>query len=447
MSDDFNYEYKPNFQMIEDTHPDETSSSNSSYSFIPEDKPKKRKKGRMKKVVSFIMAGVLFGGAAGGTFVGVTRLSDRYLPTANSQNPTYTSIGNTGVLNNTSNTPASGTATNTGGVMDVSAVVEQVMPSIVAITSTTLQEYQGFFGGSQTVEIPSSGSGIIVGQNDTELLIATNNHVVADSSQLTVTFIDQNAVEAVIKGTDPDSDLAVIAVPMENISAETLAQIKVATLGDSDSAKVGQGVIAIGNALGYGQSVTVGYVSALNREMTVDNVTRRLIQTDAAINPGNSGGALLNMKGEVIGINAAKYSGNSVEGMGYAIPISNAQEILQRLMNKTTRTLVDEENQGYIGIKSVYIEESTLDSLGIPKGAFVYEIVDGSPAAASDLRAKDVITKFDDERVYSMADIQELLTYYEGGSEVTLTVQRLVDGEYVEVNIDLTLGYKTGSVE
>ena len=317
------------------------------------------------------------------------------------------------------------------------------MPSVVAINNTMVVEQQTWFGPSQKVEVPSSGSGIIVGQNDEELLIVTNNHVIEDSKELSVTFINNASVNAAIKGTDSESDLAVIAVPLKDIPSDTMSQIKIATLGDSDSLKVGQGVIAIGNALGYGQSVTVGYVSALDREVkTEGETTRNLLQTDAAINPGNSGGALLNMRGEVIGINAAKYSSTSVEGMGYAIPISKAQDIINELMNKRTRTEIEESKQGYLGIQGQNIDETAASMYGMPRGIYVYKIIEGGAAANSDLREKDIITKFDGQTVRTMADLKSMLTYYEGDSTVDLTVQSLENGEYVERTVTITLGFK-----
>ena len=326
---------------------------------------------------------------------------------------------------------------------DVSSIVEASMPSVVAITNTMVLEQRTWFGASQKYEVPGSGSGIIVGQNDDELLIVTNNHVVEGSKDLKVTFIDEKSVTAAIKGTDSESDLAVIAVPLSSIEEETMGNIKVATIGDSDELKVGQGVIAIGNALGYGQSVTVGYVSALNREVrSQDSVSRNLLQTDAAINPGNSGGALLNMRGEVVGINAAKYSSTEVEGMGYAIPISKAQDIINELMNRKTRLEVPEGKQGYLGIQGTNIDDMAAASYGMPRGVYVYKIVEDGAAAASELREKDIITKFDGQTVRSMADLQELLTYYEGGTKVNLTVQSLENGEYVERIVEVNLGYK-----
>ena len=329
---------------------------------------------------------------------------------------------------------------------DVSAIVEEAMPSVVAIHNKIIYESNNFFFGPQTYQAESSGSGIIVGQNDAELLIVTNNHVVEDTTEMKVTFIDGTSVDAAIKGTDSESDLAVVAVQLGDIPAETLEQIKTATLGDSDELKVGQGVIAIGNALGYGQSVTVGYVSALNREVTTDGITRTLLQTDAAINPGNSGGALLNMKGEVIGINAAKYSSTNVEGMGYAIPISFAQDIIEDLMNRSTKLEVAEDDQGYLGIQLQNIDQRMSEAYGMSQGVYVYKIVSGGAADKSDLRERDIITKFDGETVRTGDDLQQLLTYYKGGTTVTLTVQSLEDGAYVERQVDVTLDYKKDHV-
>lgn len=428
MSDFYDDDNNQNFNLIEEQ---------TNFSYIPTESAKKKKKGGLfKKTASLVLAGVLFGGVAGGTMVGVNQLAGIYLPDA--QQGMRQTVPSTPVISNTSS--SGGTAYRDVG--DVSSIVEMVMPSIVAVSSTSVQQYNSFFGQSQSVEVPSSGSGIIVGQNDEELLIATNNHVVADSQKTEVEFIDGVRIPASVKGTDSDSDLAVIAVKLADIPAETLSQIKVATLGDSDKVRVGEGAIAIGNALGYGQSVTVGHISAKERSVTIDDVTRSLIQTDAAINPGNSGGALLNMSGEVIGINAAKSSGSGIEGMGYAIPISYAHDILSDLMNKTTKNLVDSNKQGYIGIHGAAIDAQTIESLGIPKGVYVYKIVENTPAEHSELKEKDVITKLDGEKVYQFSEIQELLKYYEGGQSITLTVQRLEDGKYVEKEVELTLGYR-----
>ena len=399
------------------------------------------------KIAGVTAAAVLFGTVAGGTMFAVNTTGE-YLKGH------YTTIGQTETQAQVkvAQSDDDGSSTTAGAPVtsaiqtDVSSIVEKAMPSVVAINNTMLMQQQTWFGPSQTVEVPSSGSGIIVGQNDEELLIVTNNHVVEDSKELTVTFIDNQQVSAAIKGTDSETDLAVIAIPLKDIPADTMSQIKVATLGDSDALKVGQGVIAIGNALGYGQSVTVGYVSALNREVKAeDQTSRKLLQTDAAINPGNSGGALLNMKGEVIGINAAKYSSTEVEGMGYAIPISQAQDIINELMNKKTRVVVDEAEQGYLGIQGQNIDETAASMYGMPRGIYVYKIVEDSAASQSDLREKDIITKFDGQTVRTMADLKDMLTYYKGGDTVNLTVQSLENGQYVERTVGITLGNKPAS--
>jgi serine protease Do len=290
--------------------------------------------------------------------------------------------------------------------------------------------------------VPGSGSGIIVGQNEEELLVVTNNHVVENSNTLSVVFIDSVSVNAAIKGTDADFDLAVVAVPLKDIPAETLSKITVAKMGSSDDLKVGQGVIAIGNALGYGQSVTVGWVSALDREVTTEgSTTRNLLQTDAAINPGNSGGALLNMKGEVIGINAAKYSSTDVEGIGYAIPISKAEDIINSLMTKRrSGAPVEEGQEGYLGIQGLTVDDNMARQLGMPSGIFVSGIIEDGAASRTELREKDIITKFDDQTVRSMAALQELLKYYKAGETVNMTVQTVENGQYVERTIEITLG-------
>lgn len=392
------------------------------------------------------IAAVLFGGLAGGTMFGVNTIGevvkDRYMSQAQANRAeTQAALAGETAAAAESDASTVGAPVVPTVQNDVSAIVEQAMPSVVAITNTMMIQQQTWFGQSQTVEMPSSGSGIIIGQNEDELLIVTNNHVVADSNTLTVTFIDDSQVNAAIKGTDPDSDLAVIAIALSDIPGETMSQIKVATLGDSEELKVGEGVIAIGNALGYGQSVTVGYVSAKDRSVTAeDQTTRDLLQTDAAINPGNSGGALLNMRGEVIGINAAKYSSTAIEGMGYAIPISKAQVIIDELMNLETRSLVAEENRGYLGIQGQTIDEAASSMYGMPRGVYVFKIVEGYAAEQSDLREKDIITKFDGRTVRSMQELQELLAFYEGGSTVTVTVQTLEQGTYAERQVDITLG-------
>lgn len=414
----------------------------------------------MKKTAWIVLSAVLFGTVAGTVMTGVQIASsgmvsqffaivssDEKLPEQGGELlPEPFPGGNIpGILPEVPAVPAPAT--------DVSQVVEEAMPAVVAVASTAVYQtpdfgFGWFFGGgSQSYEVPSSGSGIIIGENDTELLIVTNNHVVQDTVSLKITFVDDAAVDAAVKGTDPDTDLAVISVPLDQIPQETKEKIAVARLGDSDGLKVGQGVIAIGNALGYGQSVTVGYVSALNREIkTSDGNTRVLLQTDAAINPGNSGGALLNMKGEVIGINAAKYSSTEVEGIGYAIPVSGVQDILDELMNRKTRSEVAEEKRGYLGIQGTTVDEDAAAAFGMPKGVYVYKILKDGAAADSQLREKDIITKLDGMTVKSMQELQKFLKGYETGETIELLVQRQEDGQYKEIQIPVTLTGLPGSV-
>ncbi len=397
--------------------------------------PKKHSYAKTTALVT--AAALLFGVVSGGTMYGVNRAANTLFPYQSTE-----ASASTETIGQTTQIPAANTSTtSSNGVVieDVSAIVDATLPSVVSITNTQVYQSNTWFGQSQTYEVPSSGSGIIVGQNDSELLIVTNNHVVSDTDGLTVTFADESTADAAIKGTDSDTDLAVIAVPLDSISADTKSKIKAATLGDSDSLKMGQGVIAIGNALGLGQSVTVGHVSALNREIQVDNTTKTVIQTDAAINPGNSGGALLNSKGEVIGINEAKYADTSVEGIGYAIPISKAKDIIDDLMTRTTKVTVDESEQGYLGIQLQNIDESMAKMYGMPQGVYVYKIMEDSAAAGSDLHEKDIITKLDGEKISNYADLAKLLTYYKSGDTVTLTVQSLVDGSYQERDVQVTL--------
>lgn len=418
-------------------------------SHIPPERQKKvrKKNGTGKRIAGLAAAALLFGIVAGSTMFAVNTVGEaikaKYAPKVEQTQVTMAQSETAGTDSQTTLQ-----TTQSALPMDVSAIVEESMPSVVAINNKMLLEQYTWFGYSQTYEVPSSGSGIIVGQNDEELLIVTNNHVVEDSKELTVTFIDQQAVPAAIKGTDSEVDLAVIAVKLSDIPADTMSRIKIATIGDSDALKVGQGVIAIGNALGYGQSVTVGYVSALNRSVKAeDNTTKSLIQTDAAINPGNSGGALLNMKGELIGINVAKYSSTEVEGMGYAIPISQAHEIINELMNRKTRVEVEEAKQGYLGIQGQNIDETAASMYGMPRGIYVYKIVEGGAASRSDLREKDIITKFDGQTVRTMEDLKQMLTYYEGGDTVDLTVQSLENGQYTERTVTITLGNKPAANE
>lgn len=339
----------------------------------------------------------------------------------------------------------SGDAFSYSGVADIA---ENAMPSIVAITNKSVQEVQGYFRGQTfQYENESCGSGVIIGQNDEELLICTNNHVVEDATELTVSFSDESSYEAQIKGTDPENDLAVVAVKLEDMEQDTLDAIKIAQMGDSDELRVGEQVVAIGNALGYGQSVTTGIVSAQDRSITVqdtyETVTyENLIQTDAAINPGNSGGALLNMKGELIGINSAKASSSGVEGMGYAIPITKAQPILETLMSRETRSKVDESEAAYVGISGESVSSEVTELYNVPAGVYVSEVAEGSPAEEAGLQKGDIITAFDDVAVTSMEGLRERLQYYKGGETVDMTVQSAADGAYTEKTISITLGLK-----
>lgn len=403
----------------------------------------------MKKAAGITAAALLFGVISGGTMVGVNYAGSRLMSLSgiSSQTDTQTQSGSlqtSPAVANSANSSQNTTTVST--VSDVSAIVEKAMPSIVAINDTMTVEQQDFFGRTQAFQAQSSGSGIIVGKNDTELLIATNNHVVSGATDLTVTFSDNKDAAAAVKGTDSATDLAIIAVKLSDIPDDTMSKIQIASLGNSDDVKVGQQVIAIGNALGYGQSVTVGYISALNRDITDENgISHTYIQTDAAINPGNSGGALIDLAGNVIGINAAKTASTEVEGMGFAIPISKAQEILNNLMTKKTRETVDEASQGYLGIQGTNIDANTSKAYGMPVGIYIYKIVPGGAAASSDLKEKDIITKFDGQSVTTMEELKNMLTYYEGGSTVTMTVQSLVNGAYVEHDVTVTLGTKPAS--
>lgn len=402
----------------------------------------RRKGSAFKRVVGISAAALLFGTVAGGTMFGVNNLATNLIQTeeetvAHSKKASEVSTvelkeASTAVTTANSSSPT---------VADVSPIVESAMPSVVAIKGTTSVEAYSWFGEDQSYDAASSGSGIIIGKNDTELLIVTNNHVVEDTKDLSVVFIDNEEVKAAIKGRDSDNDIAIIAVKLADIKPETIEKIAVAQMGDSDELKVGQGVVAIGNALGYGQSVTVGYVSAIDREVTTkDSSIKNLLQTDAAINPGNSGGALLNMSGEVIGINTAKYASTEVEGMGYAIPISKVKDIIADLSSKETRSdKVDEAKQGYLGIQGKNIGEEVAEAYDMPRGVYVYKIVENSSAANSDLREKDIITKIDSQSVKSMEDLKDILSYYKSGEKIKLTVQRLNDSTYEEKEIEITL--------
>ena len=390
--------------------------------------PKKKGNGGSKKWLSIISGGLVFGIVAYAAFQAGNVIVDRATgDDAKEVRQTSTATQ----LNQTSSTVTS----------DVSGIVEQAMPSIVSITNMSIQEVQSFFGQTQEQESESLGSGIIVQQSDTELLIATNNHVVEGADTLTVTFADEENVEANIKGTDPSKDLAIVAVPLESIKDSTMESIAIATLGDSNEVQVGEPAIAIGNALGYGQSVTTGIISATNRQIDMDGFNSELIQTDAAINPGNSGGALLNANGAVIGINTAKINSTVAEGMGYAIPISDASEVLTALMNRETRTRVSDEERGYLGITGQDVSSDIGEAYNMPTGVYISEVTEGSGADQAGLSRGSIITGMEGVTIDSMETLQDQLSYYAVGETVELTVQVPASGgEYEEQTVSVTLG-------
>lgn len=398
-----------------------------------------------KKIGAVALSAVLFGGVAGGVFTGVTYATGATAKAQATQTESDSSQQTTTTKLQTATASTSTASSTSSGSMDVTSIVQSAMPSIVAITNKSVQEVQNYFsmfsrgGGTQEQEVESQGSGIIIGQNDSELLIATNNHVVEGADTLSVCFADDNACEATVKGTDSDNDLAVIAVKLSDISDDTMSQIKIAEIGDSNQLQVGEQVVAIGNALGYGQSVTTGIVSAVNRQLEDSNSENGFIQTDAAINPGNSGGALLNMQGQVIGINSAKLASTEVEGMGYAIPVSTASPIFEDLMNRQTRTKVSSDQAAALGIKGQTVDSSIAEAYGIPQGVYVAEIEQGSAAEKAGITAGSVITKFDDTTIESMDDLKSCLEYYAAGETVDLVVKIADNGSYVEKTLTITL--------
>ena len=411
--------------------------------------PKKKKEHKkMPKAVAVTGLALMFGVVSSATFLTTNYVGTKVLKLGTTQKSTSTT-STSAVTSNASLTKTSSVVTS-----DVSSVVENVMPSIVSITNMSVQEIQNFFGGTSKQESESAGTGIIISQNDSELLVVTNNHVVAGSNTLTVTFADGNSVEANIKGTDSEYDVAVVAVPLDSISEDTKKAISVATLGDSTELKVGEPAIAIGNALGYGQSVTTGVISALNRSVSETNETTgettessvKLIQTDAAINPGNSGGALVNASGEVVGINSSKLVGDSVEGVGYAIPISDVSDLIENLMNQETKTKVAEADQGAIGIKGMSVSTEYSQQLNMPEGVYVSEVTKGGGAEKAGMTRGCIITGINGTTVSSKDDLQEQLQYYAKGDEVELTIQvPQSNGEYQEQSVNVTLGAKQTS--
>ncbi len=422
----------------------------------------KKKRPFFKKAVAFACCGVLFGLTAGAAFSVPTYLTTREMHKTQTQlEQTQQNLQNNNSNANNAGTPALSTTTgalsssnvnfdNTATANTVADIAKNCLPSVVSITNKGVTEVRTMFG-TYRQDTEGSGSGIIIGQNDTELLIVTNYHVISGSNELSVVFsYDEDSenpslVSAKIKGYDADKDLAVISVSLDDITDDMRSQIKIATIGDSSNLALGEEVVAIGNALGYGQSVTRGIISALNREVTVsdDNggtITNKLIQTDAAINPGNSGGALLNMKGELIGINSVKVASSSVEGMGYAIPISDVQSIIEELMLKETREVVDEKSQGYIGIGGTDVTSEISQTYGIPVGIYVNTVYEDSPAERAGLSKGSIITKFDGQTVKSMSELKSLLAYYKAGETVNVVAMTQSNSGYVEQSYSLTLG-------
>ena len=424
-----------------------------------------------KKGLTFSLCAVLAGGLAAGSFEGVNKLAGwsgaTTVEAASNKDETTLTYAKSEKKDADASDSKSDTGKDTGstakGSLDVSEIVSEALPSIVSITTKSVQEVQNYFGmygmygyapQQQEQEVEGSGSGIIVGKNDDELLIATNYHVVEGADTLSVAFTDGNAVEASVKGFDEERDLAVVSVSLDDVKDDTMDAISIANIGSSDDLKVGEQVVAIGNALGYGQSVTTGIVSAKNRRMDSDNNTVtdgsddssdgvNLIQTDAAINPGNSGGALLNMEGEVVGINSAKLASTEVEGMGYAIAISDVTDILQNLMNETSRDKLDDSEHGVLGIEGSSVSSEAVQMYGIPAGVFVKKVTEGGAADKAGLKANSVITEFNGKTVSSINQLIEYLSYYEPDEEVELTVQVPHGTSYKEETVKVTLDENT----
>lgn len=440
MDNQYNY-YDPNKEDKNNIFDEQPQGMNGGQPGMNGQPPKKHHKcPRRAKLAG---SAVAFGVIASCTFMGVNAVAGKYFGT-NTTQQTSNSKATTSKNSDSSSTlklsQSSSTVTS-----DVSDIVNSAMPSVVAITNMSVQEVQSYFGGTQQQESTSCGSGIIIGKNDSELLIVTNNHVVEGAETLTVSFANETSVEASIKGTDSSKDLAVVAVPLDSIDDDTMNAISIITLGDSDQLQVGEPVIAIGNALGYGQSVTTGIVSALDRNLDMEGFDSKLIQTDAAINPGNSGGALLNANGELIGINTAKVNANAVEGMGYAIPISDATSVIENLMNRETRTKVDESEQGFLGIEGYDVTSEKAEMYSIPTGVFVRSVEDGSAADKAGITAECIITKFDGITIDSMSTLQSQMQYFKAGDkvEVVIEVPNKSGTKYEEKTVTVTLGERS----
>ena len=415
----------------------------------------RKKGGSWKKALAGIALGGLFGASAAGAFYGViettgTEFITKYVKTENSGTASDSTVKDVRELKSTvsaiekalvskSNAGDNGVNLTTMTATDVSDVVDAVMPSMVAVTNNYEQQVTSFWGRSYIAEGEGSGSGIIVGESDTDYFIATNHHVIDRAKKLTVQFVDETTAEAYVKGSDANRDIAVIAVSKSSLSADTLAKLQVAKLGDSDDLKMGEPAIAIGNALGYGQSVTTGVISALGRNIENSDGTtaENLIQTSAAINPGNSGGALLNIQGEVIGINSSKIGGTNVDSMGFAIPIDEVKGLFVEYSERETKTMVSENERGYLGIQGTRDDYS---AMGFPKGAFVVEVFEGTAAAEAGITKFDTITAVDGQTVTSLEELQSLLQYYKAGETVEITLQRVENGKLHEIKLNVTLG-------
>lgn len=452
-------QYRYSGPFYQDTDYQRTESRNTESSFqgsVSKKQKKKKNFGRTiaKTVCIALVFGVVAGAAFQGTnFVGQKLFGDKVTAPVSQDASADTAAPEVGTVQ-----PQTGNSGSEDSAASVSAIVKQCMPSLVAITNVSVKEVQNYWGFGwysqpQQQESTSTGTGIIIGQNDSELLIVTNNHVITGATNLSVVFsVDEGKdgttpVEAQIKGSDATKDVGVIAVKLSDIPAETMSAIKTATIGDSSQMQVGDQVIAIGNALGYGQSVTKGIASALDREVTLQNddgstISNKLIQTDAAINPGNSGGALLNMKGEVIGINEAKLSSNYVEGMGYAIPISDVEGIIGDLQNLQTRSEVDSEKMGYLGVTCQDVTSDIAQQYDMPEGVYLKSVVAGCAADKAGLKKGDILTRFDGMGVTTYDTLRDRLQYYEAGETVEVTVQSPENGSYVEKTVSLTLSTK-----
>lgn len=430
-------------EIMNDDRNQSQSTESNVYTDYPTPEPmnekKSKKRHRFTGAARLTASAVAFGLIAGTVFQGINYVTNRNETVIIKQNSSETSANNNSTTTKSGNTLVPVNNTKDGVVSDVSGIVQNVIPSIVAINCTATETQYDFFGRQFNQKVDGSGSGIIIGQNDNQILIVTNNHVIQGATKVQVVLSDKTKVAATIKGADKNADLAIVSVNKKDLSTKTAATIKVATLGDSSNVKAGEMAIAIGNALGYGQSVTVGYISAVNREVTVDNNTMKLLQTDAAINPGNSGGALINSSGEVIGINSVKYASTEVEGMGYAIPISNAVPMINELMN---RQAVKTSEQGYLGINketAQNVTDVTAQQFHMPIGVYVNEVVKNSPAEKAGLKQGNIIVGIDDAKIETIDDLTNSLSYKKAGDTIQLKIKVLNNGDYVNKTLSITL--------